>query len=169
MPQKSTLVFFLLFVVGLQLSLYAQQLGRTANRQNNSEGADIGDQLALQWKFQTKGVVYASPIADQDFIYIGSCDSNLYALHKTTGAEVWRFRSKGEIRSSVAIAAGLVLFMSTDGVFHAIDAAKGTERWSFQTKGERFLIPGIIINLHLRCMTVRCMLVRGINIFMHSI
>ncbi|QBQ40944.1 hypothetical protein E2P86_07200 [Sphingobacterium psychroaquaticum] len=138
MPQKSTLVFFLLFVVGLQLSLYAQQLGRTANRQNNSEGADIGDQLALQWKFQTKGVVYASPIADQDFIYIGSCDSNLYALHKTTGAEVWRFRSKGEIRSSVAIAAGLVLFMSTDGVFHAIDAAKGTERWSFQTKGERF-------------------------------
>lgn len=128
----------MLFVVGLQLSLYAQQLGRTANRQNNSEGADIGDQLALQWKFQTKGVVYASPIADQDFIYIGSCDSNLYALHKTTGAEVWRFRSKGEIRSSVAIAAGLVLFMSTDGVFHAIDAAKGTERWSFQTKGERF-------------------------------
>src|SRR5678809_350003 len=81
----------------------AQQFCRTADRQNFTSSKAISDNPNVKWKFKTHGQVYASPILFNNMIIAGSCDSNLYALHKTDGTVIWKFKTNGPIRSSVAV------------------------------------------------------------------
>jgi outer membrane protein assembly factor BamB len=91
----------------------------------------------LKWKFKTKGRLFSSPVVWRDIIFVGSCDSNLYALNKTSGNILWKYKTTGEIRSTVAIDGGTVYFLSTDGYLYALDAQTGRKLWQFSTDGEK--------------------------------
>lgn len=91
----------------------------------------------VKWKFHTNGQVFSSPVVVGDVVYVGSTDSNLYAINVDDGSVRWKFKSKGRVNSSPAVAAGVVYFESYDSNFYAVDAATGKEKWKFQTGGER--------------------------------
>lgn len=98
----------------------------------------------LAWKFKTGGRVISSPAVVGEFVYVGSTDGALYAIHRSTGAQAWKFSTPGPIASSPAVADGLVFIASLDGSIYGVDAATGERKWSFKTKGERrFTAPGI--------------------------
>ena len=50
-----------------------------------------------RWKFTTGGSVFSSPTvsANQQTVYVGSQDHNLYALNANDGTERWRFAAGG--------------------------------------------------------------------------
>ena len=69
-------------------------------------------------------------------VYIGSDDSNLYALNASTGAKLWSYATGAAVQSSPAVANGVVYFGSDDGNVYALNASTGAKLWSyFTTKG----------------------------------
>ncbi len=94
-------------------------------------------QPVLQWKYSTRGRVYAKPLISENCLYIGSLDSVFYALDKSTGLTIWEFRSDGAISSSACISGKLVLFGSADGNLYALDTKTGQPVWIFTSGGEK--------------------------------
>jgi outer membrane protein assembly factor BamB len=91
---------------------------------------------AMLWKFETGGMVIASPaVAPDGVIYVASNDTFLYAVHPD-GTQKWVSHSVNSFEpingSPVLNRAGDTVFFGNDGgFFFAVDAATGTERWSF--------------------------------------
>jgi outer membrane protein assembly factor BamB len=91
----------------------------------------------LNWKFKTGGAIFSSPVVANGIIYIGSEDSNLYAVSADAGTMVWKFRTSGAVSSSPAVYDQTVYFTSYDGYCYAADAKTGKEKWKFKTGGEK--------------------------------
>jgi eukaryotic-like serine/threonine-protein kinase len=98
---------------------------------------DLKNLGKLSWKFKTGGRIFSSPVVLNDVVYIGSGDSNLYAVGATTGTLLWKFRTGGEVSSSPSVNNQTVYFTSYDGYFYALDTKTGNERWKFKTGGEK--------------------------------
>ncbi|GAA0884702.1 hypothetical protein GCM10009120_33000 [Sphingobacterium siyangense subsp. cladoniae] len=130
-------IIILFIAVGCFCQLRAQQLAKGLDRQNYTAQSNIRLNPALKWKFKTKGRLFSSPVVWKDIVFVGSCDSNLYALNKTSGNILWKYKTTGEIRSTVAIDGGTVYFLSTDGYLYALDVQTGRKLWQFSTDGEK--------------------------------
>lgn len=132
-----SLFFTMIYLFVMHSFSSAQQLGRTADRNNTTYSNFLKHELQLKWKVQTQGRVFSSPIVADGVLYVGSCDSNLYAINAANGDVLWRYKSGGEIRSSVAVDAGLVYALSMDGNLYALEAKTGGLKWKYKTDGEQ--------------------------------
>ena len=92
---------------------------------------------AVKWKVRTGGRVMSSPVVAGGTLYVGSNDSNLYAIDAESGTQKWKFKTASRVTSSPAVAKGTVYFGSWDGNFYAVDSATGQQKWKFKTGGER--------------------------------
>ena len=101
------------------------------------EAAGVPQFHRVQWKFHTDGKVFATPAIAGGVLYVGSTDSNFYALDLKSGSQKWKFPVGVRVTSSAAVSGGLVYFESYSGNFIALDAATGKVKWKFQTGGER--------------------------------
>ena len=110
----------------------------------NFPGTSTPDLSKVKWKVKTGGKVISSPAIVAGTAYVGSSDSQLYAIDISDGTVRWKFPTEGPVNSSPLVAGGLVYFNSVDGNFYAVDTATGKAAWKFQTEGERrFSAPGI--------------------------
>lgn len=91
----------------------------------------------VHWKFKTGGKIFGSPVVLDGIAYIGSEDSNLYAIHAATGDLIWKFHTGGAVSSTPAVYNNVIYFTSFDGNCYAADAITGKERWRFRTSGEK--------------------------------
>ncbi len=101
----------------------------------------------VKWKFHTDGRVISSPAVVSGIVYVGSTDTNLYALEAATGALRWKFPTGSWLVSSPAVSSGIVYFGSYDSNFYAVDATTGQQKWRFQTGGEHRYIGKHLHNL----------------------
>lgn len=90
-----------------------------------------------KWKFTTEDEVRAGPIAYKELVYVGSYDTNVWALKAETGELAWKFPTKGGIASTPALDDNgrLIVFGSEDNSVYAVDARNGRSLWTFATKG----------------------------------
>ncbi|HTI72758.1 MAG TPA: PQQ-binding-like beta-propeller repeat protein [Candidatus Limnocylindria bacterium] len=90
---------------------------------------------AKKWDFTTGGPVNSSPaLSANGLLYVGSGDSNVYALNVQTGTQQWKFTTGGAVGSSPAIGAdGSVYVGSTDAKVYCLDGATGNKKWEFLT------------------------------------
>jgi eukaryotic-like serine/threonine-protein kinase len=91
---------------------------------------------AVKWRFKSSQPFMSSPEIEGSTIYIGSLDSNFYALDLTSGNIEWKFKTNGAIRSTACINNNRVLFTSGDGNLYSLDKTNGKEIWVFKTKGD---------------------------------
>ncbi len=91
----------------------------------------------LQWKFQTRRAIVASPVVSDGVAYVGSADSVLYAIDLKTGKARWTFKTRGSIKSAVCIEGEKVFLSGGDGAVYALDKNIGKVLWTFRTEGER--------------------------------
>ena len=75
----------------------------------------------LAWKFETGGIIHATPAIDNNKVFIGSFDGFFYALHADNGKLAWKFNTvgdasfpKGEIQKGATIHQNAVIFCSRD-------------------------------------------------------
>lgn len=94
----------------------------------------------LAWKFPVAeapqvGTFSGSPAVYSDTLYVGSFDSNLYALD-LTGKLKWTFKADGRLWDPPAEVDGILYFGDLNGDVYALDAATGLAKWSQPAKVE---------------------------------
>lgn len=75
----------------------------------------------------------SSPLVVDSLVYIGSSDSNLYAINTETGLLQWKSQTGQAVHSKPAYADGKLVCTSWDNVIYAFNAATGSALWEFET------------------------------------
>ena len=96
----------------------------------------LPDSLRLLWKFQTGDQVKSSPVIDDDFVFIGSSDANIYAIDLQDGQQVWSYTTTDAVEATPCVLEGSVFAGSLDGFLYALDARDGSLRWKYETEGQ---------------------------------
>lgn len=93
--------------------------------------------VAPRWVFKTEDEIRGSPVSYRDLAYVGSYDTNVWALKLEDGTLGWKFPTQGGIASSPVVDrdSKLVLFGSEDHSFNAVDYQTGRINWSYTTQG----------------------------------
>jgi eukaryotic-like serine/threonine-protein kinase len=110
-------------------------------RQAADSGTSFFDDLAPsgeiepRWTFKTEDEIRSGPAVYRDIAYIGSYDTNIWAVNLEDGSFKWKFATNGGIASSPVIDENnrLVMFGSEDFTFHAVDCHNGRISWSYTT------------------------------------
>ncbi|HVH16442.1 MAG TPA: PQQ-binding-like beta-propeller repeat protein [Candidatus Angelobacter sp.] len=84
---------------------------------------------SLMWSYATGGIVYASPIVADGFVFIPSYDGRLYALDEYTGSLIWSFATGSSIVATPAVGNGIVYLSSKDFTVYALDENSGSMLW----------------------------------------
>ena len=103
---------------------------------NVSDSNPIKNTPKTVWKFKTEGEVISSPVIQNNTVFIGSNDGNLYALNSENGNLKWSFKTDGPINSTPLVANEKVFFLSYDGHFYCLNSNNGKLVWKFKTEGE---------------------------------
>ncbi len=122
------------------------RVGLRGNQQPAGPGIVPGSTVAMttglandiepKWVFATEDEIRTTPAVYNDTVFVGSYDTNMWALKLADGELVWKFATEGGIASSPAVdgRSGLVLFGSEDHTFHALNYRTGRVMWSYKTK-----------------------------------
>ena len=96
---------------------------------NGATPASGPTSASLMWNYTTGGVVYASPVVADGFVFIPSYNGRLYALDEYTGSLIWSFTSGSNIVATPAVGNGIVYLSSKDFTVYALDENTGSVRW----------------------------------------
>ncbi|MBN2411004.1 PQQ-binding-like beta-propeller repeat protein [candidate division KSB1 bacterium] len=101
-------------------------------------GDDMGNVYAIDnfphivWKYSSQGTFRAAAAISEKTVYIGSTNSNFYAIRLEDGTKKWSFRANGKIYHPAAVDAHSVIFGATDHRVYCLDKQTGTEKWTFK-------------------------------------
>ncbi|HEX2915246.1 MAG TPA: PQQ-binding-like beta-propeller repeat protein [Chloroflexia bacterium] len=117
--------------------------GNLANRSRQSSSSDVEiegltedvPEAKLIWSFATEEEVRSTPVVSNGAVYIGSYDSNLYALDAQNGSFLWKAATEAGICTTPCITDKMVLVGSEDSSLYAFDAARGKQIWTVRTGG----------------------------------
>ncbi len=84
-----------------------------------------------RWRHTSAGA-HEAGLAVDSMAYVGSLDSNLYALNQDTGAMEWFFHTGGQIFTTPAVDGGKVYFGANDGYVYALNKYTGQEIWKLR-------------------------------------
>lgn len=135
-PNKSKYFLFVLMSLMITFSVLNSS-AQSIRTEKNINVIDFVKVPETKWIFRTNAPVFSSPVASGNLIFIGGCDSILYALDKNTGKEKWRFHTNGEIRSNVCFSGPNLYLNGGDGNLYSIEINTGKPVWKFKTGGER--------------------------------
>jgi outer membrane protein assembly factor BamB/tRNA A-37 threonylcarbamoyl transferase component Bud32 len=99
-----------------------------------SGGVALGGDVVPLWRFACEDEVRSTPAVRDGVVYVGSYDSNVYALSAEDGKFLWKYATEGGIGSSPCIEQGRVFIGSSDRVAYAINADTGRIVWTCPTK-----------------------------------
>lgn len=92
-------------------------------------GSDAG--IKPLWMYECEDEIRGSPLCENDTIFIGSYDNNLYALSADKGEFRWKSPTEGGVITRPLSIDGRLLFGSEDGKFYAVTAQTGKVLWDF--------------------------------------
>lgn len=109
--------------------VYVATVGGRVHAVEAETGQEIG-------RWQTSGAIADSPIVTDDYLYVGSFDSQLHALNRYEyGSEAWSFPATDWIWGAPTVADGTLFFGDLNGNFFALDAESGQQIWQRQLVG----------------------------------
>ncbi len=87
------------------------------------------------WTFETEDEIRSSPATFRNMVYIGSYDTNVWAINMDDGKMVWKHATEGGIAATPAVDKDnrQILFGSEDYTFYAVDYQNGRVKWSHTT------------------------------------
>jgi outer membrane protein assembly factor BamB len=95
--------------------------------------AETGQELG---RWQTSGAIANAPIVTDEYIYVGSFDSQLHALNRLEyGVEAWNFPAGDWIWGAPVVADGVIYFGDLKGNLFALDATDGSLLWQRSVTG----------------------------------
>jgi outer membrane protein assembly factor BamB/tRNA A-37 threonylcarbamoyl transferase component Bud32 len=103
------------------------------------ETGDIGE----IWRFACEDEVRSSPTVENNMLYIGAYDYNLYALDTETGEFIWKYPTEGGIASSPCVNGDQVFVGSGDRILYSVNARTGRLEWLCPTEGQIWSSPRV--------------------------
>lgn len=94
----------------------------------------------VTWTFQTRGVIYSTPLIDNGVVYIGSLDSCFYAINAATGTELWHYKAQDQIFSNPIKKDSILCFESGNALYGL--NLSGALLWKF------VMYEGAFLNMH---------------------
>jgi outer membrane protein assembly factor BamB/tRNA A-37 threonylcarbamoyl transferase component Bud32 len=85
------------------------------------------------WQFKCEDEIRGSPAVDNNIVFVGAYDNNLYAVSAANGQFLWKFATEGGIVGQSAVNDGVVYFGSQDRNLYAVLARSGKISWTYQT------------------------------------
>lgn len=92
-----------------------------------------GNTIKPLWQFKTEDEIRGSPAVDNNIVFVGAYDNNLYAVSAANGQFLWKYATEGGIIGQPAVNDGVVYFGSQDNSLYAIMARSGKISWTYQT------------------------------------
>ncbi len=86
------------------------------------------------WVFTCEDEIRATPTWYQGVLYVGSYDSNLYALDASSGEFLWKYATEGAIVGKPAVVEDTVIVGSEDFRLHAVSIRSGKVLWTYYTE-----------------------------------
>jgi hypothetical protein len=107
-------------------------------------GFSVSD-FSINWQFKIFLGFRSSPVIDnKGTVYIGSDDSNVYAITGATGEVKWKFNTDGKVFSTPCLSADGTLYVgSDDRHVYAVTSHSGVRKWAFPTMGKVHASPVI--------------------------
>lgn len=93
------------------------------------------------WRFKCEDEIRSKAAVDNDLIFVGAYDNNLYALKRKTGEFVWKYPTTDGVGSSPFVYKDNVYIGSSDNNLYAISIKDGRQRWRFTTGGPIYSSP----------------------------
>ncbi|MFN2216670.1 MAG: PQQ-binding-like beta-propeller repeat protein [Anaerolineales bacterium] len=85
----------------------------------------------LKWSFETGAAIWSRPVVGDNFVYVASMDSTIYALDITTGKKVWSQMLDGAVLGPLTIGNDGSVFATTLGeTVYALNPSSGKILWS---------------------------------------
>ncbi|GIX06401.1 MAG: hypothetical protein KatS3mg115_0804 [Candidatus Poribacteria bacterium] len=91
--------------------------------------------LYLEWSFQTRGSLSASPIVVGETVYLASTDQHLYALPAESWGERWRFAAQAPLDLTPVYANGILVCVDRRANLYGLNAETGEPIWKTQLPG----------------------------------
>jgi len=104
----------------------------------NGDGSVYALNLAdgsLAWSFETNGRVWATPVVQDEAVYIASLDHHLYVVDLTSGNELWRIEFEGSIAATPVFANGFLWIGDFAKTLYRIDLETHAQEAVFTTEG----------------------------------
>jgi outer membrane protein assembly factor BamB/tRNA A-37 threonylcarbamoyl transferase component Bud32 len=117
------------------LILLAKKTGALSRANISSIKSTSDASIKPIWTFQCEDEIRGSPAVDNNIVFVGTYDNNLYAVSATNGQFMWKYAAEGGIAGRPAIHEGVVYFGSEDQQLYAIMARSGKYSWNYATKG----------------------------------
>lgn len=105
-----------------------RMFGRDLNHTRYYPGYVNLTSFGLLWNFSTGTEMYPSPAVVNGIAYVGSFDSNIYALNASTGSKLWNYSTDTSLQTSPAIAGDVIYVASFDRIY-AINGTNGQTIW----------------------------------------
>ena len=96
----------------------------------------LPDSLQLLWKFKTGGEIKSSPVIEDNLVFVGSADANVYAIDLEKGHKVWAYSTGDTIEATPCVVDGGVYIGSSDNFLYALDAKSGQLKFKYETNGQ---------------------------------
>ena len=93
------------------------------------------------WIFEAEDEVRGTPWLDDGRLYVGSYDTNLYALQAGDGSLVWKYPSRGGVVTRPMADKAHVYFGSRDGRFYALGRQHGRPVWQYEVEAPIYSSP----------------------------
>jgi outer membrane protein assembly factor BamB len=90
------------------------------------------DSDRIRWTFDAGYSTSSSPTVVDETVFVGSGDTNLYAVDAATGNEQWALETGGEVYSSPTVVDGTVFVGSGDTNLYALDSKTGDKQWDLK-------------------------------------
>jgi serine/threonine protein kinase len=131
-PQQMSGVAAVLNAASASVAVPAQQVLETTTFDQSAATGGIQP----KWVFKTEDEIRTTPSCWQDLIFVGSYDTNMWALSTDSGTLVWKHATQGGIASSPVIDEGnrSVIFGSEDFRLVSLDSRTGRINWTLLTK-----------------------------------
>ena len=100
-----------------------------------------GQRIHPLWKFRCEDEVRSTAAIDDEIIYVGSYDNNLYALTADEGDFIWKYPSSDGIATTPNFYRDSIFICSADGYLYSVQKGSGRLNWRFETGGPIYSSP----------------------------
>jgi eukaryotic-like serine/threonine-protein kinase len=122
------------------ISTASKEIGETASKTADNKTVS-GTLLKPLWSFKCEDEIRSNAAVNEDQVYVGAYDNNLYALSRDKGEFNWKFPTSDGVGSSPCIYEDHVYIGSSDKHLYAINARIGRMSWRFETGGSIYSSP----------------------------
>ncbi|MCU0513685.1 MAG: serine/threonine-protein kinase [Anaerolineae bacterium] len=102
------------------------------------EGDDLSTSIQPRWKFKTEDEIRGGAVVGNGLVFVGSYDTNLWAVKLEDGSFVWKRPSDDGVATTPALSEEdtrqkLVFFGSEDYTLYAVESRDGRVQWTHKT------------------------------------